>query len=663
MRTVSALTLQLCCLLLFVSSAALAAPIAGDIDMSGTLDAVDIQMLVNCALGTTVCELADVNYDGTLNAVDIQIAINGVLGINIDADGDGLCDVGEANLGTDPNDTDTDNDQWPDWDEVHLGGDPLDYLVCPGELCGKIVNFRDYWPFAVGNGWDSTLVMDGGFGLHITGWFTVNGFDVWECAHWIGSIAGGEERTFYYVYVNDALHATETRSDLDALPEITGELHLQVPEVIEIGVPVDIPMTMPGLGGGTFRLFPLLYGPVIPRRGGLGSVLEDTGLTVDDFPLGDHPDVLAFVTEDGSTIIVFGRDVGPMLLGDFITQADVAGGETVNFADYWPFAVGNRWESEVIIDGGFGLTITDQFSVNGFEIWECTYWIGSIAGREERIFYYVYVNEALYATDTLSDLDSLPEVSGDLHPLVPEVVQIGVPTDVSISVSPLLSSVQARMMPIQSTLSSVLKGTRFTVDDFPLGYQEDVLAFLTEDGSDMIVFARDLGPMLLFEFIADVAIPGGQVEATGMLSVVDPSDCAIPEGCGPKYKLRDETFSTWTPLLGEIDDDHSQLLVTVYGTWVPLPPEERHQMGYDGLEEAILVEDHVVHSSIKYHDFLVAQARAYAEENRLVGQPRSIGRSQSDGRTLRQSSEVVMRSENRSSACYADPSNRYYGHR
>ena len=106
----------LCFLAVIYFPIAYAAPIAGDIDMSGKGDAVDVQLSINCALGISASEFADINYDGTDNIVDVQLAINAVLGINIDADGDGLCDAGEANLGTDPNDSDTDHDGWSDSD-------------------------------------------------------------------------------------------------------------------------------------------------------------------------------------------------------------------------------------------------------------------------------------------------------------------------------------------------------------------------------------------------------------------------------------------------------------------------------------------------------------------------------------------------------------------
>lgn len=173
-------------------------------------------------------------------------------------------------------------------------------------------------------------------------------------------------------------------------------------------------------------------------------------------------------------------------------------GQLVNFAEYWPFAVGNMWKSEIVPDAGFMLWITDHFFVNNFEIWEFTNEFGTINGGEVRTLYYVYVNGTLYATENQTDLFSLPEVSGDLQPQYPEIIQTGVPINL-----PSLGIV----IPVQGTLSSVLKNTGLSIDDFPLGDQPDVLAFVPVGSEqNVIVFARGLGPMRLIFFIAEAVI-------------------------------------------------------------------------------------------------------------------------------------------------------------
>jgi parallel beta-helix repeat protein len=52
-----------------------------DIDMTGTVDAVDVQLIVNAALGLPIAFNADVNNDGNIDAVDVQLVINAALGL------------------------------------------------------------------------------------------------------------------------------------------------------------------------------------------------------------------------------------------------------------------------------------------------------------------------------------------------------------------------------------------------------------------------------------------------------------------------------------------------------------------------------------------------------------------------------------------------------
>lgn len=53
----------------------------GDANSDGTLDILDIVIMVNNLLGGIACAVCDVNTDGTLNVLDIVQAINFILGI------------------------------------------------------------------------------------------------------------------------------------------------------------------------------------------------------------------------------------------------------------------------------------------------------------------------------------------------------------------------------------------------------------------------------------------------------------------------------------------------------------------------------------------------------------------------------------------------------
>ena len=54
-----------------------------DINLDGTTDALDVQLVINAALGMPIGGLdADINRDGEVNALDVQLVVNAVLGIS-----------------------------------------------------------------------------------------------------------------------------------------------------------------------------------------------------------------------------------------------------------------------------------------------------------------------------------------------------------------------------------------------------------------------------------------------------------------------------------------------------------------------------------------------------------------------------------------------------
>ena len=104
--------------------------LACDVNLSGAVDAVDVQLIINAALGLQVDAVyTNIDFDpsGEANAIDVQLVINAALGLTVDRDLDGLVDAAEGNLGTDPDVFDTDNGGVGDGQEVILDGtDPLD---------------------------------------------------------------------------------------------------------------------------------------------------------------------------------------------------------------------------------------------------------------------------------------------------------------------------------------------------------------------------------------------------------------------------------------------------------------------------------------------------------------------------------------------------------
>ena len=53
-----------------------------DVDGNGYVDAIDVQLVINCALGIDVGFIdCDINGDETVNAEDIQLVINAALGV------------------------------------------------------------------------------------------------------------------------------------------------------------------------------------------------------------------------------------------------------------------------------------------------------------------------------------------------------------------------------------------------------------------------------------------------------------------------------------------------------------------------------------------------------------------------------------------------------
>ena len=56
-------------------------PSGGDVNDDNLTNAVDVQLLINTALGLIENAKCDLNNDGKVDAVDVQLGINAALGI------------------------------------------------------------------------------------------------------------------------------------------------------------------------------------------------------------------------------------------------------------------------------------------------------------------------------------------------------------------------------------------------------------------------------------------------------------------------------------------------------------------------------------------------------------------------------------------------------
>ena len=92
-------------------------------------------------------EKSDSDGDGLSDGEEID---NGSDPLDDDSDDDGLTDGEEADLGTDPNNTDSDGDSYPDALEVEMGSDPADADSCINTGC---------WPYNP----DKDVIEDPGF--------------------------------------------------------------------------------------------------------------------------------------------------------------------------------------------------------------------------------------------------------------------------------------------------------------------------------------------------------------------------------------------------------------------------------------------------------------------------------------------------------------------
>ncbi len=172
----------------------------------------------------------------------------------------------------------------------------------------ETIEFRDYWPFALGNRWWHTdPVSDGGLDWEIRRCFWVNGFEVWQFhKRRMGRPIGPWNPNFFYVYVNGGLYQTSDPCELETLPSPPG--WLVAPEIVALDERFELPDhgKVWALQGSLAEIVAQYRGD--PHQSEVGQLSEFKG--------GNHKDVLAFAYESSYGLypfVIYGRDFGPML--------------------------------------------------------------------------------------------------------------------------------------------------------------------------------------------------------------------------------------------------------------------------------------------------------------------------------------------------------------
>lgn len=201
------------------------------------------------------------------------------------------------------------------------GGTP-EASLSPFELEARRVDFEDYWPFALGSRWDDIPYSTTSTQWEVLDHLAVNGFDVWAMEYRSYGCFHGYVLIMYYVYVDGVLYRVERLPDLDSLPQLSAHSQIEYAQSVLLNRPTYIRGNQ----------------EVLPVQGTLAEVLALTSCPPDDswchykeyssldFLWGNHDDVLAFlsVTERGTwPTAIFGKGVGPMLLGDVIYEGEV----------------------------------------------------------------------------------------------------------------------------------------------------------------------------------------------------------------------------------------------------------------------------------------------------------------------------------------------------
>jgi beta-lactam-binding protein with PASTA domain len=177
--------------------------------------------------------------------------------------------------------------------------------------------------------------------------------------------------------------------------------------------------------------------------------------------------------------------------------------KSVSIFDYYPLAVGNRWETGGTNgNNGISAEISDAFIINGCQCWKITA-IDHSANDETTYYYMTYANGWMYSYQVLEDLFLLPGISPNAERVTPLSF---IPGEAFVTV---VGGASFSVTAVRGRLSDFVADTSAC----PFGDVEDTVA-LKLGNFVVAVFGRNLGPVYYnyitqSGFYSSITIVGG----------------------------------------------------------------------------------------------------------------------------------------------------------
>ena len=170
------------------------------------------------------------------------------------------------------------------------------------------ISLTEYWPLRVDAKWKSKIVDEIGFVLEITDTFVVNGVKIWEFTNNYYTDEGPVQQVENRFYLDGVLYSVCDPNHLQTLPAVSANYKPLFKQNM--------------VSGDSFQIEGCQE--LTPVRGSLASILNNSEMTVNDFPSGGNYDVIALFKDyrlpTECIMAIFGKGIGPLYIDSEFTD-------------------------------------------------------------------------------------------------------------------------------------------------------------------------------------------------------------------------------------------------------------------------------------------------------------------------------------------------------